>query len=520
MLSQLKSNFLSLALAMAFLLCGSLSVHAQSNLEDFAAALPDDVKRQIDRRGNSEFIKNSVQQLYQISPDGVLTRSAIALANEHQAAQQRMGFISQILRYDLNGDLAVSRDEIGRQIQFIRQSERGQIEVFFLDYDTDKDDTISIQEISKAAKAVPLNRRNSSEQLFSFDFNGDEKVDLDEIVSVLSALPEKSSVSRQSKVRPSSSNNRSCIAPKVPAGHEVALLTGYEGRALSTIAVNGQSTETTATVVTIEEGDTPLYLVLAAFSPIVWEFEGNTDRIKTVLVQGPRGELFGPGVAVAGLSKGIVHFADPRSCLDKVPTRTGPELNAASAQLSRALGTRVTHSAATYYLQDIQMPSGTVNEARREASAQRYKQMQTFNLGGSKFALSAKGMTVLNEGGEPEKETITEGYAIREMVRFYPDGVSDYSSTELVASGQIEAYQILPSSAGILQLIALGKVEPIGRGKYRVIAPIERFPGGMSGAHSVTFFLAEGVPLPKGGLGHSTVYSEGDNACLIGTRCK
>jgi hypothetical protein len=35
-----------------------------------------------------------------------------------------------------------------------------------------------------------------------------------------------------------------------------------------------------------------------------------------------------------------------------------------------------------------------------------------------------------------------------------------------------------------------------------------RFPGGLTGAHSVNFLLRRGVPKPSGHPGHSTVVSE------------
>lgn len=44
------------------------------------------------------------------------------------------------------------------------------------------------------------------------------------------------------------------------------------------------------------------------------------------------------------------------------------------------------------------------------------------------------------------------------------------------------------------------------------------FPEDMYGAHSATFYLAEGVPYPKGELSHSTLYNINDGTCR-GTGC-
>jgi hypothetical protein len=43
--------------------------------------------------------------------------------------------------------------------------------------------------------------------------------------------------------------------------------------------------------------------------------------------------------------------------------------------------------------------------------------------------------------------------------------------------------------------------------EFRIVRKM-RFPAGLSGAHSVRFILARGVPMPDGSPGHSTVISE------------
>jgi hypothetical protein len=44
------------------------------------------------------------------------------------------------------------------------------------------------------------------------------------------------------------------------------------------------------------------------------------------------------------------------------------------------------------------------------------------------------------------------------------------------------------------------------------------FPRGLTGAHSASFFLPEGIMLPRGDLGHSAVYFLEDGRCL-GSTC-
>jgi hypothetical protein len=67
---------------------------------------------------------------------------------------------------------------------------------------------------------------------------------------------------------------------------------------------------------------------------------------------------------------------------------------------------------------------------------------------------------------------------------------------------------VLPQGFGLAQLVASGALEA-RRDRYFYIArPIPRFPAGLYGAHSVTFVLGTGVPMPAGTPGHSCVVSE------------
>lgn len=51
-----------------------------------------------------------------------------------------------------------------------------------------------------------------------------------------------------------------------------------------------------------------------------------------------------------------------------------------------------------------------------------------------------------------------------------------------------------------------------GHDGYVILKPFQ-FPAEMYGAHSATFYLAKGVPYPKGELSHSTLYNINDGTC-------
>jgi hypothetical protein len=98
-------------------------------------------------------------------------------------------------------------------------------------------------------------------------------------------------------------------------------------------------------------------------------------------------------------------------------------------------------------------------------------------------------------------------------LRFNPGGIVEIDPAGVVSSMPAEPYEVLPHGFGLAQLVATGALEPRGGqfffdGYFYIASAIPRFPAGLYGAHSVTFVLGSGVPLPAGSPGHSCVISE------------
>jgi len=94
-----------------------------------------------------------------------------------------------------------------------------------------------------------------------------------------------------------------------------------------------------------------------------------------------------------------------------------------------------------------------------------------------------------------------------EMDRFFPGGVSEIDPKAVVGSAPAEPYNVLPSQAGLVQLLASGELTENRAGEYIVRKKI-RFPAGLYGAHSATFVVMKGTPYPDGDPGHSCVIVE------------
>ena len=350
----------------------------------------------------------------------------------------------------------------------------------------------------------------------AFDYDGNGKVDLAEISSVVAAIdPEMLEVSKKRRTAAAPSTVL-CKVPK-PMDAEVVLLSGYQGSAISTLAVSGQDVETTVATVVIENGTRPLYIFATAYDSIVWKFEGATDRIQHLVVQ-PRSTKDGPGAAVAGVDKSKITFVPERACINGYVKSKSAKDRAKIGTLSTLLGKDIDSFALSYTIKNLRVPQ-TKDNTISNAEEHPYREPVSFSIGENSYQLSATGMVVKGDGHGNSDQQATNRATIREMMRFRPGGLIPLTSDQVHAAGDVQPYEILPQEAGLLQLMAEGKIE-FDRGTYVITKPITRFPAGLFGAHSVKFVLGEGVPMPGGSPGHSSVISGETGECLVGRLCR
>lgn len=511
-----------------FLLCSVVALTlpgssaAQTNdakLKAFANGLPDDVKRQLARRSDT-FLRNMANTVFDIAPDGIVTKESIEIRDKRTIAGLRVREITQILTYDLDGDGSVSAREIEVQLQYLNGNQRGQLTVAVIENDTDGDGSLSLKEILDAAeekvKKHNANRNQNYSHLMAFDYDGNGKVDLAEISSVVAAIdPELLKVGKKRR-NTASPSTVLCKVPK-PKDAEVVLLSGYQGAAISTLAVSGQEMETTVATVMIENGTTPLYIFATAYDSIVWKFDGATDRIQHLVVQ-PRSTRNGPGAAVAGVDASKVTFVPERACISGYVKSKSAKERAKIGSLSTLLGKNVDSFALSYTINNLRVPQ-TKDNAISDTEKHPYREPVSFSIGENSYELSATGMVVKGDEHGASGQQATNRTTIRELMRFRPGGLIPLSGDQVHAAEDVQPYEILPQEAGLLQLMAEGKIE-FDRGTYVITKPIARFPAGLFGAHSVKFVLGEGVPMPAGSPGHSSVISGETGECLAGRLCR
>jgi len=271
-----------------------------------------------------------------------------------------------------------------------------------------------------------------------------------------------------------------CTLPPPSEDAEIVLFGAYEGDAMSTVTVAGRDDVTETARVVVAAGDTPLYIVIASYSNVIWRFEGSVDRVARVA-------LVGYGVqAITGIAEAqITNASGSRDCAGYYYDLQSPEAVATRRAVTDALGRSVDVMAGAYSVGTVTFPEGTVTASARPASVP--------------DGLDALVYMVLGLG-------------------YAPGGLVDIDPNLVVSSTPVERYDVLPQGFGLAQLVGAGAVEMRGGdyfGQFHILRAIPRFPAGLHGAHLVRFVLGTGVPMPDGDPGHSCVYSEETGEPLV-----
>ncbi len=465
------------------------------------------------------FTENAIRRLLSLAPNGELTTEALNIRAETITAQRRAARLTGYLAFDLDGDLEITASEIERQLPYLNTNHSTVLRTIIATADRDRDGNLTLQELwqtSMEASVPGQSHRNNGEELMQFDANRDGTVTPEEIATTVEQIASariSPDVVRPKPTRLDRFNPESlCEFPKPSASAKVILLSGYEGYAISNVAVSGQDRETSAAVIDIEKGEQPLYIVATNFDSLVWQLTGETDRVERFVAP-----AMSRGVGVVGLDKSKIHFQPGRECLPKYFTDidSGEALIAKGLVASR-LKRNVDKVVGTYKLGEIQLPSGRhltdVNGSKKAGGL-------TIVRGNKRYLVTDDGVKLL-DAPVTEQTGGLERRLENLLLRYHKGGVMEFSLADVVASNEAVLYDVLPQQAGLLQLAREGAISQTPDGYFRINKPIPRFPAGLNGGHSVKFIISAGVPIPDGSAGHSTVILEETGACISGGMCR
>jgi Ca2+-binding EF-hand superfamily protein len=331
-----------------------------------------------------------------------------------------------IMSFDEDGDGAVTIEEFDRTAEHI-----------FRAIDVDKDGTLSKDEIDAFLREV-------KQVAVSNDATVQARV---------MAQEEKRMHERQETTK------RACAMPQPSATATVLLLDAHGGDALSTVTIGSQWIATETGSIDIEPGIGPLYIVVASYTPVIWQLSGAVGRVERLVLAG---ESTGPNQSLAGQT--------PLIGATGVPSERVVFLGQPGCM--------------TYHAGPTVMQSQAAAEAvRRE---------------------TGRDAVVI----KPRKQDATKVAALSdEMRRFHPGGIVEIDPRTVVASQPVERYDVMPQDAGLIQLEHDGAITGSRLGGFLVHKKI-RFPAGLYGAHLVRFSIQKGTHMPEGDPGHSCVIAE------------
>jgi hypothetical protein len=285
-----------------------------------------------------------------------------------------------------------------------------------------------------------------------------------------------------------------CNAVTPPASAKLVAVGAYQGRALSNVSIGGDDRETSVANLDVAAGTEPLFIVVTSYDAMVWRVSGATERVAglfaTSVAADPTTQR--PRVGVVGLPRDKVQFAASARCL---PYFTDRDLGTAAEPLEVLFGRKPDAIFGIYGAQSVRVPS--------------LQHIDATPSWATNINLPTTGP------GAPMWQ---------ELQRFHPAGLASIDPAAVVSPLPVKRYEVLAQQAGLAQLldegtlvatgsshgfnIDGGKMTPFTMPSRFLIVRKTRFPAGLNGAHSVTFVLARGVPMPEGSAGHSCVLSE------------
>jgi Ca2+-binding EF-hand superfamily protein len=467
-----------------------------------------------------QVVAQALMPIRQYDPDGNgLDRSDIDTAQAIDRAGRRANAIAEHMRHDLDGDLKVTEAELRKSLDFGRARYRQGDTQFaarrdaeiatFKAQDRDGDGFVTIAEMVEARNDDPSQNAvyNRLRQLLDVDPNGDGQLMPEELESAARAAfavidkdgdgvidgAEYAAVRQDLEQIRAEANAPACPLPKVEGGAAVFTVGMYDGGAQPTVTVTGQDASTSLAKIFVEDGTSPLYLVLTSYTGMIWQFEGAVKRVRQVAVIPTSIHQDGQtwaGAGVVGVAKDLLTFLPPDSCGSDYYKPDSPEGRAFARHVSRALGARV-QPLGVYAALGIKVPSG------QSIAAQKGKDLVV--VGHDSYFVA--------DGQKPQM--LKGGLSLEAQERWLAKagGVVPVEPAAVAAPGRVEPYVVIPGQDGLRLLVDNGTLARTDQG-YRLLKPLPRWPAGLGGSHAVTFILPKGIPLPAGSLGHSRLIRE------------
>ncbi len=477
---------------------------------------------------------NTTFFLLDLDHDGTISTKDRDRSRRAYDAMMRAGTVTAYLNADFDGDGAATRGELERYQRVMmsglaagpdadakRREQVARSVDAMMRADQNGDGRVDWAEMIAAGQRVQIGDRVGFDPIYravlAFDSNGDGQTTMDEFIAglekrfaeydtdgdeVLSRAEFDAYWQRKGQPAPRVQEIQEsyqdklvaeCKLPRAPADAKVVLFNAYHIEGVSSAAVGPQDEITKTSRVTIEPGREPLYIILIGWERVIWQFDGQVDRVKRMVLAsaGPnRGPQSAP-IGVTGLPKDVITFGGGVGRCGAFWVNMNTRYAEQTKHSLRALTGR--SDGAVIDRQDVwnlRLPSGEVSQP---TDAERRASLPLTNSSVARVAEVRGKFLGYNPGG---------------LVRIDPATVT--------SPQPVTTYEVLPDQAGLVQLMLDGTLTLDDKGRFLIHKPMQ-FPTGLAGAHSEVFVLLKDVPMPTGDVGHSEVISEdGQRICYIG----
>lgn len=270
-----------------------------------------------------------------------------------------------------------------------------------------------------------------------------------------------------------------CSVPLPSPNSEVIRLGARDAATISNLALGGQNEPAFVAIVDVEEGDRPLYIIASDASPTIWQFTGNTNRIKTLILSSRTKipDTDKPATASLGIKRNRVHFVHNDCFGDFAENMRGIyfESSGNGPRVIARIGRPADKHYAAYRFNGLRVPS-----------------LNTFLVN----------PTVPRDF--PVPSTSSSARFWYEFLYHFKGGIADISPGQIVAPQRVDRFITYPYKAGLAQLLEQKGLRYYANSAYPRIIKRLHLPPGLCGGNSETFEIEKGVPLPTGGC-HSKI---------------
>lgn len=480
-----------------------------------------------------ESIRSILNHLTRGSTDQIALPFSLRKAAGQQAGRIKSKRLAQILELDLDGNWEVSRSEIDAKSVADKGFKADRIPP----YDLDGDGSLTIPEITASIDADPDlgNPKEAARMkaLTLLDLDRDDLVERGELRDFLELLE---TTVLEGRPGPSEAEIRQAMAdgwdrrgpwrnmnppadgpncgPVAPGPDEdFVVVSTYEGTAATNLALEGLARQTTVATIHVEPGDRKLFLFLASFDPVVWNLEGDVDRVARVVVQ--TASVDGTqNAGLVGVGRERVTFVPYSACIKPLTEIKDEPLAAALIGPWLAWNRTPSMVIANYAMRTSFVPSGAVKSERSFPTG-------SFDLIVYTELFEKLGDSYLKVDIDSSTVSVLRSYWAGATDA--KDGVFFFQPGEVVISGAEEFYPVLPGTAGLVQLIKEGTLQVVKgnvRGTHLMLTkPIPYLPSDLKVWDNTRIDLAKGVPRPVGEARGLRIYSMDEGRCLTDVSC-